>query len=68
MAHESKVLYRGFFLPTDSVLSYTAIGLVGPHISATLYHHFYRRDDILRRMLPGSGVAAIRRVEVTRLL
>jgi cytochrome b561 len=35
-------------------LSYAGIGLVGLHVTAALYHHFLRRDDVLRRMLPGS--------------
>jgi superoxide oxidase len=28
-------------------------GLVGLHAAAALSHHFLRRDDTLRRMLPG---------------
>jgi cytochrome b561 len=27
--------------------------LVGLHAAAALYHHYVRRDDTLRRMLPG---------------
>ena len=36
------------------------LGLVGLHAAAALYHHFVRRDDVLRRMLTaarGTGVA-----------
>ena len=29
--------------------------LVGLHIVAALYHHFWRRDRVLKRMLPGVG-------------
>ena len=29
------------------------------HIGAALRHHFIKRNDVLRRMLPGAGVAAL---------
>jgi cytochrome b561 len=32
---------------------YAMLGLVGLHVAAALYHHFIRRDGVLRRMLPG---------------
>jgi cytochrome b561 len=32
-------------------LMWTLLGLVGLHAAAALYHHFVRRDDVLRRML-----------------
>lgn len=41
-----------WMLPTHSYVAYCAISLVGVHILAALYHHFYRRDDVLLRMLP----------------
>ena len=28
------------------------LGLIGLHASAALYHHFWRRDDTLKAMLP----------------
>ena len=28
------------------------LGLIAPHASAALYHHFWRRDDTLEAMLP----------------
>ena len=34
-------------------LSWALLALIGLHILAGLYHHFLRRDDVLRRMLPG---------------
>ncbi len=32
--------------------SYVVIGLVALHILASLYHHFIRKDDVLKRMSP----------------
>jgi superoxide oxidase len=34
---------------TVAVLGYWLIGL---HAAAALFHHYVRRDDVLRRMLP----------------
>jgi cytochrome b561 len=31
---------------------WTLLGLIGLHAAAALYHHFFRHDDVLRRMLP----------------
>ena len=33
---------------------WTLLGLIGLHAAAALFHHFVRRDDVLRRMLPRS--------------
>lgn len=35
-------------------LAIAIIVLVGIHVAAALYHHFVRKDDVLRRMLPCS--------------
>jgi cytochrome b561 len=37
------------------VLAWSAIVLVPLHIGAALYHQFFRRDDVLKRMLPGTA-------------
>jgi cytochrome b561 len=29
--------------------------LISAHALAALHHHFFRRDDVLRSMLPGAG-------------
>jgi len=34
--------------------NYLMLALVGLHVLAALYHHFIRRDGLLRRMLPGT--------------
>ncbi len=33
--------------------AYTLLALIGLHILASLYHHFWIRDRVLTRMLPG---------------
>ena len=40
-------------LATHAWLAYAMMALAAIHIGAALYHHFGRRDGILRRMLPG---------------
>ncbi len=35
------------------VLAWSAIVLVPIHVAGALYHHFVRRDTVLKRMLPG---------------
>lgn len=45
---------RGIFL-VHYTLAFTLTAIVAVHASAALHHHFVRRDDTLRRMLPGSG-------------
>jgi len=52
MPHQQRVTYHDALLPLHIWISYAGIALVGLHVSAALYHHFYRRDDVLRRMLP----------------
>ena len=36
-----------------TLLSYVLLGIVGLHVLAALYHHFWLRDRVLLRMLPG---------------
>ncbi|MGE5088936.1 MAG: cytochrome b [Candidatus Levyibacteriota bacterium] len=38
-----------------SFLMWTLLALVGLHSAAALYHHYLRRDGVLRRMLPARG-------------
>ncbi|HEX5394163.1 MAG TPA: cytochrome b [Rhodocyclaceae bacterium] len=33
-------------------LMWALLALIAAHVAAALYHHFVRRDDVLRRMLP----------------
>lgn len=41
-----------FFYTTHVWSSYIIIGLVALHAGAALYHHFIKKDDVLKRMLP----------------
>jgi cytochrome b561 len=52
MPHPQRVSYHDALLPLHTWISYAGIALVGVHVAAAMYHHFYRRDDVLRRMLP----------------
>jgi cytochrome b561 len=48
---QRQVIYD-LVMPGHTKLAYIGMSLVGLHILAALYHHFYRRDDVLRGMLP----------------
>ncbi len=41
------------FGETHELLAYFAIALIALHVGAALYHHYIRRDGVLRRMLAG---------------
>ena len=40
------------------VLAWSAIVLLPIHVGAALYHHYRLRDDVMKRMLPGTKVAS----------
>lgn len=40
--------------PLHSLLSWTLLALVLLHAGAALWHHFWRRDQVLRRMIRGA--------------
>jgi cytochrome b561 len=44
------------FDTTHVVLAWSAIVLIPLHVLGALYHQFIRRDDVLKRMLPGTSV------------
>jgi cytochrome b561 len=51
---------HGLHEPLEAIhtyLAWSAIVLVVLHVAAALYHQFFRRDDVLRRMFPGTRVA-----------
>ncbi len=35
-----------------SFMMWVLLALIGLHVAAALYHHFFRHDNVLRRMLP----------------
>ncbi|MBS0275611.1 MAG: cytochrome b [Proteobacteria bacterium] len=41
---------------THMLLAWSAIVLVAIHVAGALYHQFVTRDDVLKRMLPGTQV------------
>ena len=51
---KSRPLYEAL-LTTHGVLAVTLISLAGVHALAALRHHFWLKDDVLRRMLPVSA-------------
>lgn len=42
-----------------SFLATSAIVLIPIHVAGALYHQFIRRDDVLKRMLPGTKVSKV---------
>ena len=59
MDHARRSAIHDAVLPGHIWLSYMGITLVGAHLLAALYHHYFRHDDVLRRMLPGTRLRAI---------
>lgn len=57
MAPAAKAANLGFFKETHELLAFLAIALISLHVLAALYHQFLRRDDVLRRMVPGTDVS-----------
>ncbi|VVC76825.1 hypothetical protein AQUSIP_21520 [Aquicella siphonis] len=51
----NKPLAKMAFEYVHEPLAVVLIVLISIHIIAALYHHFIKRDDILRRMLPSRG-------------
>jgi cytochrome b561 len=43
---------------THVLLAWLSIVLIPLHVGAALYHQYLRKDDVLRRMLPGTSVNA----------
>jgi len=52
MARPERVFWHDHLLPLHVQMSYVGMCLVALHVTAALYHHFGRRDDVLVRMLP----------------
>ena len=52
-----KIPLRHDFGAIHVYLAWSAIVLIPLHVVGALYHQFYRRDDVLKRMLPGTDVA-----------
>ncbi len=57
MPRPERVIWHDFLLPLHIQLSYVGMSLVALHVVAAIYHHVWRHDEVLRRMLAGrSGI------------
>jgi cytochrome b561 len=56
MARDQKKLMVQNFAMIHIYLAWSAILLIPIHVCGALYHQFIRRDDVLKRMLPGTDV------------
>lgn len=52
---------KAFALTAHVTLFWILVAVVALHVGAALWHHFYQRDDVLRRMLPGAKRHAVAR-------
>jgi cytochrome b561 len=51
-----KIPLRENFDNVHVFLAWSAIVLIPIHVAGALYHHFIHRDEILKRMLPGTTI------------
>jgi cytochrome b561 len=56
LTRAQKTPLRHDFGTIHVILAWSAIVLVPIHVLAALFHQFVRRDDVLKRMLPGTKV------------
>jgi hypothetical protein len=42
-------------LTVHKAVGFSLLGLIALHVSAALFHHFWRRDDTLTAMLPAAA-------------
>lgn len=56
MTRQAKHVWQHNFGAAHVFLAWSAIALIPIHVGGALYHHFVRRDAILKRMLPGTRV------------
>jgi cytochrome b561 len=40
-------------MAAHELLAYLVVALIAVHAAAALFHHFVRRDNVLKAMLPG---------------
>jgi cytochrome b561 len=52
LGYPQRVQINATLMPCHSIVAYAGLCLVGLHVLAALYHHFWRGDRILSRMLP----------------
>jgi cytochrome b561 len=59
MTRAQRAVIHDVFLPGHILFSFVGLGLVVLHVAAALYHHYWRNDDVLRRMLPRPTIKPI---------
>jgi cytochrome b561 len=52
LGYSKRLHINDTLMPFHSIVAYAGLCLVALHVSAALYHHFGRGDQILARMLP----------------
>lgn len=61
LPHAQRSAIHDLALPGHIWLSYIGMALVGAHVLAALYHHYFKHDDVLQRMLPWTRTAEVSR-------
>jgi len=57
LAADQKRPVTGMLAETHELLAFLTIALIVLHVAGALYHHFIHRDQVLKRMVPGTKVA-----------
>jgi cytochrome b561 len=57
LTNQQKHAWHETFESTHSILAWSMIVLIPIHVTGALWHQFFRRDDVLKRMIPGTRVA-----------
>ena len=57
LSYSQRVHMNDMLMPRHSIVAYAGLCLVALHVSAALYHHFRRGDQLLARMLPVKVIA-----------
>ena len=55
-------------LSLHKVVGFSLLGLIALHVSAALFHHFWRRDDALTAMLPAAAASRTAMVLTTKVV
>src|ERR1700677_355957 len=55
-------------LSLHKVVGFSLLGLIALHVSAALFHHFWRRDDTLAAMLPAAAASRTAMVLTTKVV
>jgi cytochrome b561 len=56
LGYSQRLHMNDTLMPIHSVVAYAGLCLVALHVSAALYHHLWRGDQVLARMLPMKAI------------